>query len=144
MALRGSVWSFGLNKRLWTFPTLLTGEMFCDKFLYSPGPYVLFGSYIVRRNKMQVTAVDPTKFQFISSKNITKTSERPFFYYPQSFIKTSLHTNYTPIFFFLNCQPELSLISVSIALNIRNPKQENGRIFCGARAREQGRVYIIQ
>ena len=27
MALRGSVWSFGLNKRLWTFPTLLTGEM---------------------------------------------------------------------------------------------------------------------
>lgn len=92
---------------------------------------------------MKVTAVDPTKFQFISSKNITKTSERQFFYYPQSFIKTSLQTNSNP-FFFLNCQPELSLISLSTALNIRNPKQENGRIFCGARAREQGRVYIIQ
>ena len=49
---------------------------------------------------MKVTAVDPTKFQFISSKNITKTSERQFFYYPQSFIKTSLQTNSIPNFFF--------------------------------------------
>ena len=91
---------------------------------------------------MKVTAVDPTKFQFISSKNITKTSERQFFYYPQSFIKTSSHTNYTPNVFFF--KTELSLFSLSIALNNRNPKQENGRIFCGARPREQGRVYIIQ
>lgn len=58
---------------------------------------------------MKVTAVDPTKFQFISSKNITKTSERQFFYYPQSFIKTSLHTNYTPNFFFLNSIKSYSL-----------------------------------
>ena len=58
---------------------------------------------------MKVTAVDATKFQFISSKNITKTSERQFFYYPQSFIKTSLHTNYTPNFFFFNSTKSYSL-----------------------------------
>ena len=157
MALRGSVWSFGLNKRLWTFPTLLTGEMSheINKMRNKINEhYFAINSFILQALMFYLVVtlgeirwrsllLIQLNFSLFLAKILQKHLKGNSFIIP-SLLEKQAYRPTPPLIFFLNCQPELSLISLSIALNIRNPKQENGRIFCGARTREQGRVYIIQ